>query len=599
MSVRGCVLRQRCLRVAGLMLAACLLVGSARLYGQREVIATSSAVSAQTPADPHPSLDAHPPSVAPAPASPPQAIQQVAYIPDAPATQANPGNPGVNQPPPAHGLPPSALLSGLANTPNLPGSAKPAEVMTATMLSVEVAGPDRLLLGQPLTYEIVIRNTGGRTIADIHVEEPLPAGARAVKADPPAVKQDNRLVWDLHNLESAGERHLKVELDPGRPGVFDLRPSVSFQVGNGLRTQVMRPPFSIELIADRAKVMRGETVRFRIQLANHGDAPVQNIKIYDTLPSGLHHPRGPKIGIEHFGDLLPGETRSIALETTAVETGPIHNEILAQADRGVESKGVVDLVVTEPNLALRMDGPTQADTHHELDFQLEVVNPAALTAKNVRLVQTLPPTFEVVSAKGAALDSNLHALVWALTDLGTGQRQRVTFRVRAYDGGDWPMTAAVMSQNFPEARVSHTLHAEASAVLKWEVHARQERLTLGSETVIRIHVFNTGGAACPGMRLTATLPACVVPFKADGPSNVKIEDQQVRFAPLPQLEAHGDVVYSIHVRSRQAGKGSLRVELTAEKQTPAEKEISIQVNATDQTAAPTAITKSLPGETLR
>src|SRR5581483_6079365 len=152
------------------------------------------------------------------------------------------------------------------------------------------------------------------------------------------------------------------------------------------------------------------------------------------------------------------------------------------------------------------------------------------------------------------LDSNQHALVWSLTDLAAGQRHRVTFRIEASDGGDWPMTAMVLSQNFPEAVVKHTLRADAAAMLKLEVHNSEERLIIGAESVVRIRVFNKGGAACAGVRLTATLPEAVVPFKAEGPSSEQIDKQEVHFAPLPQLDAHSDVVYSIHVRGRQAGK---------------------------------------------
>ncbi len=582
-------MRPRLLRGAGLMLGACLLLGSGRLYGQREVIATSSVVTPDRATAPNPTL---------APTLPPKTLQQVSYVPDSP-----PPTP-VSQPPaPAGMVPPSALLSGLANS-SIPATSAAPRMETGgmsappTAVSVEVVGPDRLLVGQPFIHEIVLRNTGGRTIAEMHVEEPLPPHVHVLKADPPALKLDNRLVWDLHQLEVGGERRLKIELEPGQPGELDMQPSVSFRINNSLRTQVVRPPFSIEMSTDRAKAMRGERIRFRIQLANHGDALIRNIKIYDSLPPGLHHPSGQIICVPHFGDLMPGETRSIDLETTAVQSGPIHNEILAQADRGVEAKAAVDVVISEPSLSLRIDGPDQTATDRESDFQLEVANPASLTAKHIRLVQTLPPTFELVSANGASLDSNTHALVWSLTDLGAGQRQRVTFRVKASDSGDWPMTAAVLSQNFPEAVVKHTLRVDAAAMLKLDVHAREERLTVDAETVIRIHVFNKGSAPCAGVRLTATLPESVAVFKVEGPSSEQIEKQQVRFAPLPQLDAHGDAVYFIHVRGRQAGRGSLHVELTAEKHTPVDKEISIQVNAAGGTER-AEFTKSLPGETLR
>ena len=103
-------------------------------------------------------------------------------------------------------------------------------------------------------------------------------------------------------------------------------------------------------------------------------------------------------------------------------------------------------------------------------------------------------------------------------------------------------------------------------------------MTIGEETVFRVHVFNKGDAPCAGVRLTAVLPRAVTPLEAKGPSAGQVEKQQVSFAPLAQLDAHGDVVYRIRVRGRQTGKGALRVELTAEKQAPAHSEISIQVH---------------------
>jgi uncharacterized repeat protein (TIGR01451 family) len=611
------------------MLGAWLLLETGKLYGQREIIATATVVPPETSAAP-----TSPTYVS---VSPSQTIQPVSFSSDAsapteqrnaPRSPAPQKNEAVNQPTSsAPMLPPTVLLNGMTThaspmtsvvspagtkageTPAPPGlgrtsetQAPPAGTRTGetpipgATLSLEVLGPDRLLLGQPLAHEIVIRNTGVRTIADIHVEEPLPTGVRVIKADPPAVKHDNRLIWDLRSLEGGGARHLKVELSPVYPGELELRPFVTFVTSNGLRTQVSRPPFSLEIRADRAQVTRGERIRFRIHLANYGDAPIRNIKIYDTLPSGLHHPNGPKIGVENFGDLLPGQTRDLPLETTAVESGTFHHEVFAQADHGIEAKGAVEIVITEPSLSLRLDGPAKTVTQHEVDFHLEVANPAVLTAKNVRLVQALPPTFEVVSASGASFDANQHALVWSLTDLGAGQRQRLTFRIKVHDGGDWLMTAAVLSQNFPEAIVKHTLHADAAALLKLEVSSREERLSVGEETVFRMHVFNKGDASCAGVQLTATLPEPLVPIKAAGPSKEQIEKQQVRFAPLARLDAHGDVVYCIHARGQQPGKGAFQVELTADKQMTITREISVQVRTTEATVGNS---KPLSGEMLR
>jgi uncharacterized repeat protein (TIGR01451 family) len=447
------------------------------------------------------------------------------------------------------------------------------------MVSVEVTGPPQMSLGQPLAHEIVVRNTGSKAVAEVHVEEPLPAGVRALRSDPPAVRRDNGLTWNLGPLEAGAEKRLKVELQPAGPGELHLRPHVAFQSGDGLRTQVVQPPFSVEMTADRDKVVRGDRVTFRLRVSNHGDAPVRNVKLYDTLPPGLQHPAGKILGITNLGDLPPGESRPFTLETTAIQAGKFRNELLAQADGGIEARTGVSVVVTEPSLSLRVDGPKQGVTQRDIDFRLELANPGPATAKRLRLVQALPPTFEAVAAStGANFDATQHALVWSLSDLAPNQRQVLTFRVKATAAGDWPLDTAVLADNIPETRAANVLRIEGVPALKLDVRAREEQLGVGDKTVYTMHVFNQGDAPCPGVRLTATLPDEVTPLDVEGPVSGKIEKQQVRFAPLDKLPPRGDAVYRIHVRGQQAGKGHVRAELAADKQPAVQSEVSIQVN---------------------
>ncbi len=154
------------------LLGACLSLLAGRLYGQRwdtpaaaprEVIASSVPVSAETPATP----------AAPQPMTPPQpvveTIQQTTYIANPPSSA-----PATARPMPM--LPPTASLG--ERTASEVAAPKPtSRAGTMAAMSVEVMGPDRLLLGQSLAYDIVLRNSGAQPVAEIHVEEPLPAGA--------------------------------------------------------------------------------------------------------------------------------------------------------------------------------------------------------------------------------------------------------------------------------------------------------------------------------------------------------------------------------------------------------------------------------------
>lgn len=565
------------LAVKGLVLSACLLGATARLYAQREVIATAVPVAPTTAA-----------------AVPPSAIQPISYVPQAaPATAPSPR--------PKLALPPTVAADEPTALPAAPPAV--AAPSAASVLAMEVVGPERLPQGLPLKCEIILRNQGAQPLAEIHVEQSLPVGVAILKTNPPAATHGQQITWDLSQIEVGGERRLQIEMNLGSIRELDLRPRVTFASGRALRTSILRPPFCVTMNADTLKVPRGGRVRFTIQIANNGDEPIRNIKLYDTLPPGLHHPQGPKVGIEQFGDLAPGETRTLTLEATAVAPGPFRNEFLAQADFGVQGQAVLEGVVTEPSLTLQVDGPKQTDTLHDMEFRIEAANPTASTARNVRIVQTFPPTVDIVSfSSGASLDNSRHALIWSLSELKAGERQTLIFRGKANSAGDWPLTTAVFSPSLAETRVENMLHVQAAPALKLELQAREERLALGAETMYRIRVLNNGDAVANGLRLTVSLPEAITPLKAEGPSEGRIEYQQVRFAPLPQLEGRSEVVYRIPVRGRLPGKGIVRVELLSDNQPPIAKEISIQVDETArmETNPPSLErTKYLSGETLR
>jgi uncharacterized repeat protein (TIGR01451 family) len=333
------------------------------------------------------------------------------------------------------------------------------------------------------------------------------------------------------------------------------------------------------MTADPGTTARGGAITFKIRLSNQGESLIRNIKLYDKLPEGLHHPQGQQVGIPRFGDLRPGETRQLTLETTAVAAGRFANEIVAQADSGVEARARVDVVVTEPTLALRFEGPKQGLTQRDLDFFLEVANPGPATATKIRLIQTLPASFEVVSAStGGVLDAAQHFLTWTLGDLAVGQRQRVTFRVKAGAAGEWPLYTAVLAENIPETRVANVLRIEGTAALAMELIAREDHLAVGEETVYEMHVFNQGDAPCADIRLTAVLPDAVTPLSAQqGPTTGQIQQQRVVFPPLGQLPPRCDVVYRIRVRGQRPGQGTVQVEMTAQRERPVQREMSIHV----------------------
>jgi uncharacterized repeat protein (TIGR01451 family) len=236
------------------------------------------------------------------------------------------------------------------------------------------------------------------------------------------------------------------------------------------------------------------------------------------------------------------------------------------------------VVVAEPTLALRFEGPKQSLTQRDLDFFLEVANPGPMTAAKIQLVQALPPGFECVAAStGGVFDAAQHTLTWKLGDLAPNQRQRVTFRIKSGAAGEWPLYTAVLAENVPENRIANVLRIEGAPALSLDVPAREEIAAVGEEVVYEMHVFNQGDAPCTDIRLTAVLPDAVTPLSALGPTTGQIQQQQVMFPPLAQLPPRSDAVYRICLRAQRPGQGAIQVMLTAQRERPVQSETSIHV----------------------
>ena len=117
-------------------------------------------------------------------------------MPVGPTTGADPLPPVPDQPPmegTAGKEMPSDKGAGQTND-NPTGRQEPA-------VSLEWIGPPIAKVGQPLTYQILIKNITNIAVHQVVVRNQLPAGVTVNATDPKAAGQGNLLVWDLGTLE--------------------------------------------------------------------------------------------------------------------------------------------------------------------------------------------------------------------------------------------------------------------------------------------------------------------------------------------------------------------------------------------------------------
>jgi uncharacterized repeat protein (TIGR01451 family) len=454
--------------------------------------------------------------------------------------------------------------SALSRAGSLPPAAPPiAPAPSGHQLTVEVTGPEAVAPGEPVHYQIVVRNPGSVPVSAVRVEDQVPPGAKVLHAEPQPEVRDGHVSWNLGNLEAGGERVLKVEIQTGGEGELALTPSVTFTAAQGLRVRVVRPPFAVTQSAPET-ARRGERFAFQIKISNNTPTPIQHVIVRDQLPAGLQHPQGNLIEAD-IGALGPNETRTIPLDVVAVRTGRLTNDLQAWAEGGLQARSTATVTVAEPSLTVRLDGPRRALANRDVDLSLEVVNPGTGPAGAARLIAAVPEGMDFVAAgSGGRYDPATRAVAWSFGILAGKQGQSVSLKLKARGLGDWQLQAVAVADGMAEAKAGGSIRVEGAPALALEVVYSDSQVEVGAVATYQVRVLNQGSAPSANVRLVATLPEGLMPLAGEGPTPARVQQQQVVFEPLPQMAPRADAVYRIRAKAQRPGDWRFRAEMTAD-----------------------------------
>jgi uncharacterized repeat protein (TIGR01451 family) len=459
-----------------------------------------------------------------------------------------------------------------------PPPAVPNAARTGAVLGVEVQGPTAGTPQQPFSPTLVVTNHGRDVLASVRVELPVPPSARVLTCEPQAERAGDRLVWLIGNLEGGGERRLRVELLPAQPGELHLIPSASFAAALGLRTSIVRPPFALN-VSGPETAAAGDRVIFAIQVGNHTTDPMRLVQIRCQLGAGLWHAQGELIEADLPGGLAAGELKTIHLQAETRGTGRLQVQVTAAADGRHTASSQHYVAVNEPALAVAVEGPRRGMMGHQLAYRIEVSNPGKAAAAGVKLRQSLPQGVEFVTASTQAnYDPKSQTITWSLGELAGGQRQSVTFQVKAAQVGDWAMPVTLLADAMTEVRQTHSVHVDAAPALAVEASADDDPLDQGRETTYEVRIFNQAATPAGEVCLSVRLPEQLSLVSAQGPTKERGTGQTILFEPLQQLRGRTSAVYKLRVKGAKVGAGRVSVEVSAAGlATPVQREMTGQV----------------------
>lgn len=287
----------------------------------------------------------------------------------------------------------------------------PMVCATGTAISPQLAitkiGPEFAAVGEPITYQITVTNTGVGPAQGVQVVDPLPGQMRTTEGQAEAF-------FDVGTLNAGQSRSFTIRTVPPEPGRYTNIARATTADGLEARaeavTMVRAPQLTIEKLGpERQYTNLGAT--YEIRVTNTGDAPARNVVIEDLMPPGARFveasANGNAVGnqvIWNLGTLGPGESRTVMTTLVSPTAGLFENCAIVRSDAVAP---VRDCVATEfaGVAALLLEMVDQQDpvmAGGETVYTITVLNQGTAPAHNIGMSVELDEGQEFINADGAS-----------------------------------------------------------------------------------------------------------------------------------------------------------------------------------------------------
>lgn len=202
-------------------------------------------------------------------------------------------------------------------------------------LDMMVVGPDRVYFGEPVRYNVTVRNTGEVEVQNVNV---------ALQTE--GIDPEDR-ARSLGNIAPGQARALSVAVRDTGKGTIDLMARASALcaedvMGSGSTTIRTIPALRLENIDRVDPVKVGENTVYAITIKNQGNGPANNVRLTGTLPSQFEFvegsgasavtAQGGQIQFEAIPTMAPGQVAAWYLTVKANQPGDVRFKLEMNSD---------------------------------------------------------------------------------------------------------------------------------------------------------------------------------------------------------------------------------------------------------------------------
>jgi uncharacterized repeat protein (TIGR01451 family) len=430
-------------------------------------------------------------------------------------------------------------------------------------LKIEKTAPPKAALGQPMIYNILVRNVGASAAHEVIVEDQVPKGTQLTGTIPRGEMAENKLIWRLGIIQPGEEKKIAVRVIPIQEGQIGSVAKVSFVAEVAAKTVVAAAKLDLEFTGP-AKVVLGDPVTYHFKLANIGTGDASNVYLRNILPEGLNHPDGNDLEYE-VGMLKAGEVKEIDLTVNAAKAGDFTNKAVLSANGGLQKEAAAPVKIIGDRLVITRTGPKRRYVGRTATYSNTVVNQSDAKISPVHVVEVVPAGMEFVEASaGGRFDPQKRTVTWAIQELAPNQNQLLKLDLLAKQEGPQASEVIAYDPNGTRVLVKSETAVEGYTSLRMDVREYAEPVDVGEQVGLRVVATNKGTKASTKVIVKMTIPEEMELVSAQGPVDFKQSGATLTFNPVESLAAGEELEFDLVLKSIKPGDSRVRLEITSD-----------------------------------
>ena len=306
------------------------------------------------------------------------------------------------------------------------------------VIAIDKTGPETAVLGQDVTYNIVVKNTGSAAAKSVVVTDAVPTGMSHASGKA-------ELTFDVGDLAPGQSKPLAVTFKANQRGkvcnTATANSSNAGKVSDDACTTVLVPGLKVEKTGTKEQIL-GRNADYEIVVSNTGDTPLKNVTVSDTAPAETSIVNAPGASIAGnkatwtIASLAPGAKATQSVKLTSKTAGTHCNTLTASSGGLSDSAKACTLWKGIAAVLLEVvDDPDPIQVGESTTYTIKVTNQGFADIRNVKIVANFGDQITPVStAQGSVSGKTVNFPVVA--KLAAKQTVTYTITVKGASVGD-------------------------------------------------------------------------------------------------------------------------------------------------------------------